>query len=132
MATRLWENRPQAAQLANLRACNLAGINRPRPWKAYTGDVGATSSRIEQETVRAVVYAYADGKIELEKPKTEGTGVKRLRIAPRFIPVIFKDIKNKPDPKVYNAESIARFLGWMSGKQVSPRVRNWPRLQKAP
>ena len=84
----------------------------------------SSNAVVEQETIRAVIQAYADGKIELERPKTKGTGVKGFRIAPNFSCVIFNDIKNKSDAKVYNAESIARFLGWMSGNQVSPRVRN--------
>lgn len=33
------------------------------------------AAAVEQETIRAVVEAYAEGKIELEKPKTgQGTG----------------------------------------------------------
>ena len=84
-----------------------------------------TSAEVEQETIRAVVQAYADGKIELEKPKTGFGSSGGLRNAPNFCKIdrkVFKDVKNLAYP--YNAESIAWFLGWMSGDQVSPRVRN--------
>lgn len=81
-----------------------------------------TSAKIEQETIRAVVLAYAEGKIELIKPKAGKGSGKGLRYAPSFLVAKedFKGLKIFP----YNAESIARFLGWMSGNQVSPRVRN--------
>lgn len=78
-----------------------------------------TSAEVEQETVRAVVDAYAAGEIELEKPGS--TKARNTRYAPSFrVDFAFKDDKRKP----YNAESIAEFLGWMSGKQVAPCVRN--------
>jgi len=80
-----------------------------------------TNALIEQETIRAVVLAYADGDIELKKPKLGERGGKGLRNAPGFRIVKgadFKGLKNCPKP--YNAESIARFLGWMSGDQVAP------------
>ncbi len=81
-----------------------------------------TNAAIEQETNRAVVLAYAEGKIELEKPSMSRGGASSVRYAPSFCKVgeRFKVDKSFP----YNAESIARFLGWMSGEQVSPRVRN--------
>lgn len=85
-----------------------------------------TSSVIEQETIRAVVLAYSEGKIELPRPKgVDRHNVKGWRLAPAFRVVNtkefdFTDHKIKP----YNAESIAKFLGWMSGDQVSPRIRN--------
>lgn len=82
-----------------------------------------TSAEVEQETIRAVVEAYAEGKIELKKPK--GVGLSSVRNAPSFRIANqegFKALKSLPKP--YNAKSIARFLGWMSGKQVAPRIRN--------
>ena len=82
-------------------------------------DEWQTNSVIEQETIRAVVETYAKRKIELEKP--ESSKARNTRYAPSFrVDFAFNDDKRKP----YNAESIARFLGWMSGDQVSPRVRN--------
>jgi hypothetical protein len=80
-----------------------------------------TNAQVEQATIRAVVEAYAEGKIELEKPKGEGkdSGLRNVRNAPSFLPARnqFNDLKLVPKP--YNAESIARFLGWWSGDQVS-------------
>ncbi len=78
------------------------------------------SAVVEQETIRAVVLAYAEGKIELRKPKSSQGA--RWRHAPSFLQAdgTFKGDKSFP----YNAESIAHFLGWWSGDQVSPRVRN--------
>ena len=84
----------------------------------------ATNSAVEQETIRSVVLAYSDGKIELERP-ADKVPLSSIRNAPEFSTVkkdVFKNLKDIPKP--YNAESIARFLGWMSGEQVSPRVRN--------
>jgi len=87
-------------------------------------DEWRTSSEIEQETIRAVVTAYAEGKIELPRPVMAKGGMSSLRNAPSFTLAKerFNDLKSLPKP--YNAESIAKFLGWMSGDQVSPRVRN--------
>jgi hypothetical protein len=88
----------------------------------------STLAEVEQETIRAVVQAYAEGKIELEKPKVGAKGGgNKLRLAPSFRPThAFNDLKSVENPKPYNAESIAKFLGWFTGKdkQVSPRIRN--------
>ncbi|MHC4181514.1 MAG: ParB/RepB/Spo0J family partition protein, partial [Planctomycetota bacterium] len=87
-------------------------------------DEYGTSATVEQETIRAVVDAYAAGKIELEAPAVGKKGSKSVRYAPSFrVGHLFNDDKKMAKP--YNAESIARFLGWMTpGGQVSPRVRN--------
>ena len=67
------------------------------------------------------MLAYADGKIELGKPSMKKGGASSVRHAPHFARgERFNDLKSFP----YNAQSIALFLGWMSGNQVSPRVRN--------
>jgi protein gp37 len=74
----------------------------------------------EHESIRAVVVAYAEGKIELEQPAS----MKDVRLAPSFIP-------KEPDPRTstrpkeanpqhlgfgfdraYNASTVANFLGW--------------------
>jgi hypothetical protein len=60
-----------------------------------------------------VVQAYAEGKIELPKPNDRNG--KGLRYAPRF--AVSKKQINEHNLFPYNAESIARFLGWMSGDQ---------------
>ena len=79
-----------------------------------------TSATLEQETVRAVVLAYADGKIELEKPKYKGRGG-GIRLAPGFC--ITESWNGKE--KVYTAESIGKFLRWMQPDgRVSMRIRN--------
>jgi hypothetical protein len=89
-----------------------------------------TNPQVEQETVRAVVLAYADGAIELDKPKYGGRGG-GVRIAPGFRVAKTWDGTGA----AYNAESVALFLSggrregvWWHGKgdkaQVSPRVRN--------
>ena len=91
-----------------------------------------TSAALEQETVRAVVLAYAEGKIKLEKPRglqTGKSGTKGgggIRLAPTFKVIKgFHDTKTLSDPKFYNAESIGKFLGWMKPSgQVSMRIRN--------
>ena len=65
------------------------------------------NSQAEQETVRSVVLAYAAGKIELEKPSLRNG--KGLRAAPGFRIVPAKQIEDVN--LLYNAESVARFLG---------------------
>ena len=105
-----------------------------------------TSATIEQETIRAVVQAYANNKIELELPvaleetdekknqhgstkgKKGGGGVRR---APHFQSCdlgVFRGPKNAKEMKAlkpYNAYTVAEFLKWLKpGGQVSDRVRN--------
>ena len=86
----------------------------------YLRAAAGASSEVEQETIRAVVVAYAEGRIELEKPKPgspKGGGTK-LRVAPSFIPTIgFTEAKT--DSKIYNAETVARFL------QASTKHGRW-------
>ncbi len=95
-------------------------------------EMGGKAAIVEQGVVRAVVLAYAEGKIEMEKPKAldsespkaRSTGI---RLAPSFLQtdLRFKDIKTQMDAKPYTAESIAQFLGWLHpGGQASARVRN--------
>jgi hypothetical protein len=82
-----------------------------------------TNAGVERETIRAVVQAYADGKIQLERPGDK-VPLKSVRSAPSFRPGghVVKDLNDIAKP--YTAWSVARFLGWMSGDQPSPRVRN--------
>jgi len=70
-----------------------------------------TSAAIEQETVRAVVEAYAEGKIGLAKPE----GRTDLRYAPSFVAGEHKRVTAEFP---YTAQTVAKFLGWMqpSGK----------------
>jgi ParB-like nuclease domain len=72
-----------------------------------------TSAAIEHETVRAVVEAYAEGKIELPAPE----GRAGVRYAPSFVAGQHK-LPGADDSKPYTVRSIAEFLGWLdtSGK----------------
>lgn len=84
-----------------------------------------TNAAIEQETIRAVVEAYAEGRIKLDRPKIiEGAGSHSIRFAPSFLrEKVCLESLNKLKP--YTAETIAKFLGWIHpGGQVSMRVRN--------
>ena len=60
------------------------------------------------ETIRAVVNAYASGKIKLGSIPNS-TNAKKIRYAPSFFP-------EGLDPNVraypYTSETIAKFLGW--------------------
>ncbi len=68
-----------------------------------------TSAAIEHETVRAVVEAYADGKIELPQPEPT-TPRRQLRYAPSFT---VGDVLPARGEHPYTAEGIAKFIGWM-------------------
>ena len=73
-----------------------------------------------------MVQAYADGKIELEKPKAGAKGGgNKLRLAPSFRQThAFNEAKSVPNAKPYNAESIAKFLGWTTPKGQAWRGLN--------
>lgn len=62
-----------------------------------------TSAFIEQETVRAVVEAYAEGRIELPPVSPRARGI---RSAPSFV-------SGADGDKLYTAQSVAEFLGWL-------------------
>jgi hypothetical protein len=74
-----------------------------------------------------VVQAYADGKINLEKPPQKARKT-NIRYAPGFILGCDNESLSHP----YTAESIAEFLGWWEvkpdkndkGGQASVRIRN--------
>jgi ParB-like nuclease domain len=77
-----------------------------------------TSATVEIETVRAVVTAYADGKIQLNPPD-QFTSKNLLRHAPSF--TVNKGRDAAPDPSAdlsypYTSSTIAPFLGWSSDK----------------
>lgn len=78
-----------------------------------------TSATVEHETIRAVVEAFGEGKIEL--PKVKQTNPEKLRYAPSFImgrPVA------RPDG-AYTAESIAKYIGWIDRSgNASKKVSN--------
>ena len=85
------------------------------------------NAEVQQETIRAVVQAYADGRIELERPKAMGKGgFKNIRMAPNFREIKFSGTKFNNGDHPYNAESVARFLGWTTPKgQVLERDETW-------
>lgn len=74
-----------------------------------------TSAAVEQETIRAVVEAYAEGQIELPAVAPRARG---LRNAPSFVPRAGGD-------KPYTAQSVGAFLGWMKPDgDPQDKVRN--------
>lgn len=80
-----------------------------------------TSSAVEQETIRAVVLAYAAGKIELATPKR--TDKKHLRYAPHFTRGMTCEEGSEVRP--YTDQTVADFLGWTyPNGQPSHRIRN--------
>lgn len=71
-----------------------------------------SSTIIEQETIRAVVEAFAEGKIQLPKPK-------RIDAAIRYAPSFMKENSGPNQPakgKPYTADTIAMFLGWTKSR----------------
>jgi ParB-like nuclease domain len=69
------------------------------------------SALIEQETLRAIVEGFAEGRIELPKVKTDGN---RVRYAPSFLS---GGGSNSGRPELgYSATSLSKFLGWNEGK----------------
>lgn len=80
------------------------------------------SAAYEQETIRAVVEAFAAGKIELNEVPAK-TKKQYIRYAPSFRRGSVSGSETHP----YTDESVASFLGWWKdGKsgQVSSHVRN--------
>lgn len=69
------------------------------------------NANVEHETIRAVVEAYAAGKIELEVPSKD-TRHDQLRYAPSFK----TDVSVVQHSRSYTANTVARFLGWTSPK----------------
>lgn len=66
------------------------------------------SARMDQEAVTAVVQAYADDRIELQKPPKR-TPNSKLRFAPSFL----QDTDAQgTSPNPYTASTVAEYLGW--------------------
>ena len=73
-----------------------------------------TTASVEHETIRAVIEAYSDGKIELPAPDPS-TSKSLIRWAPSFVP----GDGGEPAPhRPYTAQTLAAFIGWLdaSGK----------------
>jgi len=83
-----------------------------------------TSAAVEQETVRAVVEAYAEGKIELPQAGV-GTNPEYIRYAPSFVTGESQPPGADGPVHPYTAQAIAEFLGWVgrSGRP-SEKVSN--------
>ncbi|MFC1530970.1 ParB N-terminal domain-containing protein [Gemmatimonadota bacterium] len=79
----------------------------------------SSSAWIEMETVRAVVEAYAERKIQLDAPRPQ-TSKNQLRSAPSYV----MGNAGAARARIYTAESVATFLGWL-GKDggASDRVK---------
>lgn len=73
------------------------------------------SASVEQETVRAVVQAFADGKIDLPTPSK--APLHHLRKAPSFRTIETPQGDRSGESKMYTSATIARFLGY--------RLKNW-------
>lgn len=73
-----------------------------------------TSASVEHETIRAVIVAYAQGKIELPSPDP-ATAKAQTRYAPSFVP---GDGARAAAHRPYTAQTVAKFIGWLepSGK----------------
>jgi hypothetical protein len=71
----------------------------------------SSSSQVEQETVRALVEAYAAGKIELEQPDKK-TNKQAIRYAPGLLSGA---CVSESDTHPYTAETVGEFLGWTKG-----------------
>lgn len=69
-----------------------------------------TSALVEQETVRAVVQAYADGLIKLpDVPKMAPP--QHIRYAPSFIPG--EQVRSGTLNFPYTAQTVGEFIGWL-------------------
>lgn len=82
-----------------------------------------TTLEVTQETIRAVVLAYAAGKVELPRPSSDTASI-YLRCAPSFI-AGSKYERNGPAARpvrFYTGVTIAKFLGWkLEKKGDAPR-----------
>jgi hypothetical protein len=80
-----------------------------------------SSATVRHLAIRAVVEAYAEGKIELRAPdpKTHPTAI---RYAPSFVA---GDVPRAPGGRPYSALSVAEFLGWVKPSgEAQAKVRS--------
>lgn len=80
-----------------------------------------TLAAVEQETIRAVVQALADGRITIPPPPARSPFV---YYAPSFIPG--ERLGDDRPPVPYTRESIAKFLGWTTTEK--DKARNKTRI----
>jgi hypothetical protein len=69
----------------------------------------SSSALIEQETIRAIIGAFAAGTVELESPK-KGTTRGTIRIAPSFVTQPDGENSERPE-SFYTAGTVSQFLG---------------------
>jgi hypothetical protein len=79
-----------------------------------------SSGEAEHETVRAVVEAFAAGKIHL--PALGKRGLTQARIAPSFILAVREKLTEAELAHAYSSGSLASFTGWMQ-KDGRPQYR---------
>lgn len=84
-----------------------------------------TSAAIEHETVRAVVEAYAAGRIQLDPPAPD-TSRHHLRYAPSFV---MGDPRLHGGERPYTAKTVGRFLGWMQIDKQTKRPGDEPQAK---
>jgi len=72
------------------------------------GEDWGTSAVVDQESVRAVVLAYAEGRIQLTRPSSR-VAKSTLRFAPSFTP---GDGRGGSPDHPYTAPMLAEFMGW--------------------
>lgn len=73
-----------------------------------------TSAWIEMETVKAVVEAFGEGKIQLQKPSKLGAAA-QFRKAPSFAKLEQGESRGDTS-RLYNSVTIANFIGWYPDK----------------
>ncbi len=81
-----------------------------------------TSAAVEHETIRAVIGAYAEGKIDLPMPDPATTKA-QLRYAPSFVPG--EEGAGPARRRPYTVKTVAQFVGWLSPSgQPQDKVAN--------
>lgn len=80
-----------------------------------------TSAAVEHETVRAVVEAYGEGRIDLPPPSRATQ--KQTRYAPSFVPGEIPPLAREERP--YTGQTLGEFLGWLKPSgEAQQKVHN--------
>jgi hypothetical protein len=67
---------------------------------------------LEQETVRATVQAFAEGRVHLSAPDPK-THWRDLRVAPHFRRATNPDAVRQSRGYTYTVQTLAKFIGWL-------------------
>lgn len=79
-----------------------------------------TSAAVEHETVRAVVEAYAEGRVDLPSPPSN-VPKQQIRYAPSFV----SGASGRAPARPYIGQTLAEFLGWVEPKgKAQDKVNN--------